>query len=75
MPEGSEEVSMRLHPFITMIMTEIDENYQYVDSKGCFIVRLRRAQHGCVESARIWNDKLNMELSTLKYERNSYDIE
>ena len=51
MPEGSEEVSMRLHPFITMIMTEIDENYQYVDSKGCFIVRLRRAQYGCVESA------------------------
>ena len=72
MPVGSEEIFMGLEPF--MIMTEIDENfYQYVDSKGCSIVRLRRALYGCVESARIWNDKLNIELSILKYERNPYD--
>ena len=74
MPEDSEEVLMRLDPFVTMVMTEIDKDFiKYVNSKGTSVVKLRRALYGCVESARIWNDKLHSELSLLGFIRNPYD--
>ena len=74
MPKESEEVLMRLDQFSTMIMTEIDKNFfQYVNGDGTSIVRSKRALYGCVESARIWNDKLDATFVGMGYKRNEYD--
>ena len=74
MPEGSEKVYMKLDKFLTMIMTEIDEAFiPYVNKDGTSLVTLRKALYGCVESARIWNDKLHGEFTEMGFMRNPYD--
>ena len=74
MPKESEEVLMRLDQFSTMILTEIDKSFiQYVNVDGTSIIRLKIALYGCVESARIWNDKLDATFVEMGFKRNEYD--
>ena len=74
MPDDSEEVIMKLDYFMTMVLSEIDPEYsKYIAADGTSTVRLKKALYGCVESARIWNDKLNLALTKLGYTRNLYD--
>ena len=74
MPEDAEPVYMRLDVFSTMVMIEIDANFlPFVSKDGTSIVVLKRALYGCVESSRIWNDKLHSELTVMGYVRNEYD--
>ena len=65
---------LRLDQFSMMIMTEIDESFfQYVNGDGISIARLKRTLYGCVESARIWNDKLDATFVEMGYKRIEYD--
>ena len=46
---------------------------KYADDKGCIVVRLDRALHGCVESAYLWYEHLSGMLAGLGYTKNPYD--
>jgi hypothetical protein len=46
---------------------------KYVDDKGTCIVKLKKALYGCVESAKLWYDKVSRDLSVLGYTANAYD--
>jgi hypothetical protein len=68
------DVHMRLDRTISDMMVELDPEYQgYRDSKGCIIVQLDRALYGCVESAALWYENLSATMTSLGYERNTYD--
>jgi hypothetical protein len=65
---------MRLDRTISDMMVELDPRYeQYRDTKGCIIVQLDRALYGCVESAALWYENLRTTMTSLGFERNSYD--
>ena len=66
---------MRLDKFLTSVLVRIDPSYQkYVRKDGTCIVRLKRALYGCIESAKMWYDKLSSDLRQLDYAVNKHDI-
>ncbi len=66
---------MRLNKYLTSVLTSIDKSYlKYVNDKGTCIVKLKKALYGCVESAKLWYDKISHDLSVLGYTANAYDM-
>ena len=73
--EGDHTVYMRLNKYLTNVLISIDKSYiKYVNDKGTCIVKLKKALYGCVESARLWYDKLSHDLYKLGYAVNPYDM-
>ena len=73
--EGSHTVFMRLNKYLTDVLISIDKSYmRYVNDKGTCIVKLKKALYGCVESAKLWYDKISHDLSVLGYNANAYDM-
>ena len=73
--EGSHTVYMRLNKYLTDVLISIDKSYvKYVNDKGTCIVKLKKALYGCVESAKLWYDKISHDLSVLGYIANAYDM-
>ena len=73
--EGSHTVFMRLNKYLTNVLISIDKSYmKYVNDKGTCIVKLKKALYGCVESAKLWYDKISHDLSVLGYTANAYDM-
>ena len=73
--EGSHTVFMRLNKYLTDVLISIDKSYmKYVNDKGTCIVKLKKALYGCVESAKLWYDKISHDLSILGYTVNAYDM-
>ena len=73
--EGSHTVFMRLNKYLTGVLISIDKSHmKYVNDKGTCIVKLKKALHGCVESAKLWYDKISQDLSVLRYTANAYDM-
>lgn len=68
-------VHMRLDRNMTDIMIKLAPEYRnYVDTKGCVVVRLDKALYGCMESAALWYENLRDSLSELRYVANTHDI-
>ena len=68
-------VHMRLDRNMTNMMIKLAPQYsQFVDHKGCVMVRLDKALYGCVESAALWYGNLKECLSSLGYKPNTHDI-
>ena len=68
-------VHMRLDRNMTSIMTRLSPRYsQFVDHKGCVVVRLDKALYGCVESAALWYENLREGLSHIGYVPNAHDM-
>jgi hypothetical protein len=68
-------VLMRLNKFLTSVLVEIDPSYeQFVTKNGTCVVKLNKALYGCVESARLWYDKLYGDLIQLGYVINKADM-
>jgi hypothetical protein len=68
------EVLVRLEPVIAKLLCERDKSFKpYLDDRGTMIVRLNKAQYGCVESARLWYNTLSAKLVSMGYEVNPYD--
>ena len=68
-------VHMRLDRNMTNMMIKLAPHYsQFVDHKGCVVVRLDKALYGCVESAALWYENLKESLSSLGYKPNTHDI-
>ena len=73
--DGDHAVLMRLNKYLTNILVSIDKSYQnYVNEKGTVVVKLKKALYGCVESAKLWYDKISLDLKQLGYKVNPPDI-
>ena len=68
-------VYMRLDRTMSSMVCKIDKTYgEYMDDKGCVVVRLDKALYGCVESAALWYENLSGALKGFGYEKNKYEI-
>jgi hypothetical protein len=75
MPDDGKPVFMRLNKFEAAVVVKIDKTYaKYVRENGTMVVQLKRALYGCVESARLWYDKLSSDLEAIGYVRNKHDL-
>ena len=73
--DGDHAVLMRLNKYLTNILVSIDKSDQkYVNEKGTVVVKLKKALYGCVESAKLWYDKISSNLTQLGYKVNPSDI-
>jgi hypothetical protein len=69
-----QELIMRLDSVTTAILKQLELNAApYVDVHGTILVRLRRALYGCVQSSKLWYDKLCAVLLEYGFIRNNYD--
>jgi Reverse transcriptase (RNA-dependent DNA polymerase) len=72
--EGDHVVYMRLNKYLSNILISCDKSYkQYQNTNGTIVVQLLKALYGCVESAKLWYDKISNNLKNLKYNINPYD--
>jgi hypothetical protein len=64
-----EDVIMELDPLLAKMLAKIaPEVIPSIDEKGKLLVKLDKALYGCVQSAKLWYDKLTgaLGLSTTK---------
>lgn len=73
MPE-TDEVIMRLDAILTTILIGLcPEAAPFVDTNGVLHVKLKRALYGCIQSSKLWYDKLCQVLSEYGFKCNDYD--
>ena len=73
--EGDHEVLMRLNEYLSGILIGIDpSNKKYLNSNDTIIVRLKKALYSCVESSKLWYDKISGDMGKLGFTLNPYDI-
>lgn len=69
-----DEVFMRLDPLLASMVAEVDPSAKVnIDDKGVLFVRLERALYGCVQSSKLWYDKLCEVLEADGFKKNNYD--
>jgi len=74
LPED-DEVIMLVDPLLSRLLAEVDPSaVPFQNDKGQLCVRLKRALYGCVQSARLWLEKLRDTLVSLGFEANPYDL-
>ena len=68
------EVYMWLDPLLARILVKRDPSFaQYVDAKERILVKLNKAQYGCVESARLWYNNISEFLLSIGFQKNPLD--
>jgi hypothetical protein len=73
LPED-DEVIMMLDPVVASILAELDPTIEAMrDEKGVLYVKLKKALYGCVQSAKLWYDRLCEALLLDGYTKNNYD--
>jgi histone deacetylase 1/2 len=73
--DDGKAVYMRLNKFESTVLVKIDPTYRkFMDRSGRVTVRLKRALYGCVESARLWYEKVSKDLMDIGYVKNSQDM-
>ena len=74
LPED-DVVIMELDPLVTKLLQELDPDAkQYETDKGGTLVRLKKALYGCVQSSRLWYERLRGALEAMGFEVNPYDM-
>jgi hypothetical protein len=68
-----EEVLMQLDPMLTKIVIKILPDLAKFEDHGRMLVRLDKALYGCIQSAKLWNEKLTEVLKGIGYIPNSVD--
>lgn len=72
--EDDEDVLMIIDPFLASLLATLDPVVvQKKDERGNIYVRLKKALYGCVQSAKLWYNKLCRVLKADGYVRNDYD--
>ena len=76
MPQDPQKaVYMKLNKFLTSVLCKIDPTYEkFVRKDGTCVVKLKRALYGCIESARLFYDKLKTDLEKLGFSVNPLDM-
>lgn len=60
---------------MSSMICKINKTYgEYLDDKGCIVVRLDKALYGCVESAALWYENLSDALGAAGYVKNRYEM-
>jgi Reverse transcriptase (RNA-dependent DNA polymerase) len=73
--DGDHVVFMRINKYLTNVLRSLDPSYKkFVNANGTCVVKLKKALYSCVESAKLWYDKISTDLITLGYKRNNTDI-
>ena len=68
------DVFVSLNKDIAKVVCERDPSFkEFLDDRGCLIVKLNKAQYGCVESARLWYNTLSALLESLGFVKNPCD--
>ena len=75
MPDDQPEVIVRLNKFETKVLVAINPEYKkFVRKDGTCLVKLNRALYGCIQSARLWYEKLSVDLIDMGFAINPQDI-
>ena len=70
----NDEVIMMLDPTLAALLEQIDPSVKTSkDAHGKLYVKLKRALYGCVQSAKLWYDKLKTVLIADGYIPSDYD--
>lgn len=68
------DVHMRLDPKVAEIACAIDPKYrEYMEERGSIIVKLKKALYGCIESGKLWYDKLVSILLEIGFSPNPHE--
>ena len=74
-PEDAPEVFVELNRFETKVLLKIDSKYkEFVQDNGKCLVKLKKPLYGCIESARLWYEKISRDLQDLGFIKNDYDM-
>ncbi len=74
MNEKQEPVFVVLERKVAAIMCEMLPEYSnFVNSRGCVVVELKKALYGCVQSAKLWYEKLKSVLLKMGFTVNPVD--
>ena len=69
-----QDVFIILQKEIAKVVCEEDPNFiSFLDEKGNLLVKLNKAQYGCLESAKLWYSTLSERLKLLGFVKNPYD--
>lgn len=72
---GEEEVFVELDKFCVMVLLKVAPQLSvFVSSNGRMVCRLNKALYGCVQSAKLWFEKIKGILVGLKFVQNAYDL-
>ena len=67
-------VVIKLNAYLSKVLCEINGEYQhFCQDDGTLLLQLNKALYGCVESARLWYEKLSDELKQMGFTINVYD--
>ena len=73
-PDDAPPVYIELNRFETMVLCKIDPSYnEFVKPNGKCVVKLRKPLYGCIESARLWYEKICADLIDFGFVKNPYD--
>lgn len=69
-----KEVYVEIDQATSRILSMIDNSIgKYLNANGRYTARLDKALYGCIQSAKLWFDKLTSVLSKYGFETNPYD--
>jgi hypothetical protein len=69
-----EEVFVKLDKIMTELLIQIKPDYdQFKDEKGEIAMKLDKALYGCIQSARLWYERLMKSLNEWGYVTSEYD--
>jgi hypothetical protein len=69
-----DEVIMILDSVLTKLLLELDPNIKtFVDSDGRVCVKLKKALYGCIQSSKLWYEKLRGVLLKYGFIQNDHD--
>jgi len=69
------DVYVRYEPEMTALLVECDPNLSsFVQSDGSLVCRLKKALYGCIQAAKLWNEKLSKFLQDQGFVPNEYDV-
>jgi hypothetical protein len=72
--EMKDDVYVYLQKEVADILIKQDPSFvQYIDYKGQVLVKLKKGQYGCIESARLWYNTISAKMVALGYDINPYD--
>ena len=70
----NKDVYIKLDTTIASVLVSRDPTFkQFMDDRGQIIVKLNKAQYGCIESAKLWYNTLSEKLISLGFEKNPFD--
>jgi len=68
------DVYVRYEPEMTALLVECDPSLEeYVHHDGTLVCKLKKALYGCIQAAKLWNEKLTKFLKNDGFVANDYD--